>query len=156
MQVEIQGWKANLKFSSSHLIPNHPRCGNLHGHTYFLNIRLQGKPGPEGFVVDFGELKPMLRDLCHELDHRMLVPSAHPDVQVTQGDPLDVQVGEKQYQFPRCDVVLLEIENATVEHLAEYLIDRFLLKLGKPDNVESVDLGLEEGWGQGVWVSRKL
>ena len=71
-------------------------------------------------MVDFGELKPILRDICRELDHRMLVPIDHPDVSIQGDDPVQVTVGEKTYQFPRSDVVLLGLAYTTVEYLVGF------------------------------------
>ena len=65
-------------------------------------------------------------------------------------------MGDKTYQFPRTDIVLLDVRWTTIEHLVELLLNRLLERLGKRANIEMVELGLEEGRGQGVWLSRRL
>ncbi|MGB9372190.1 MAG: 6-carboxytetrahydropterin synthase, partial [Halobacteriota archaeon] len=36
MWIELDGWQAKLRFSACHFIPDHPKCGRLHGHTYAM------------------------------------------------------------------------------------------------------------------------
>lgn len=63
-------------FSASHqldtLPPEHP-CARLHGHNYMVEVILQSETlNPQGFVVDYLELKPFKVYLDSELDHRHL------------------------------------------------------------------------------------
>lgn len=36
----------------------------LHGHNYQVSVWLRGVVGDDGYVVDFGELKKVIRALC--------------------------------------------------------------------------------------------
>lgn len=62
-------------FSASHrldgLAPGHP-CGRLHGHNYAATLEITGEVGPEGFVIDYGDLAPWTRAIDDLLDHRHL------------------------------------------------------------------------------------
>jgi 6-pyruvoyltetrahydropterin/6-carboxytetrahydropterin synthase len=65
-------------FAAAHRLPDHEgKCCRLHGHTYGLEVTVQGTPqesGPAaGMVMDFAELRARVGDVIVEpLDHRML------------------------------------------------------------------------------------
>ena len=53
----------------AHFLPGHPKCGILHGHTYKVELTVEGET-QNGMVVDFGDLKQWARDILAEYDHR--------------------------------------------------------------------------------------
>jgi 6-pyruvoyltetrahydropterin/6-carboxytetrahydropterin synthase len=53
----------------AHFLPGHPKCGSLHGHTYKVEIAIQGE-ARNGMVVDFADLKQSLREVLGQYDHR--------------------------------------------------------------------------------------
>ena len=53
----------------AHSLPGHPKCGSLHGHTYKVEIAIQGEPR-NGMVIDFADLKHSLREVLTQYDHR--------------------------------------------------------------------------------------
>jgi 6-pyruvoyltetrahydropterin/6-carboxytetrahydropterin synthase len=53
----------------AHFLPGHPKCGSLHGHTYKVEITIQGETR-NGMVVDFADLKQSVRDVLGQYDHR--------------------------------------------------------------------------------------
>ena len=55
-------------FDSSHRLPGHPKCGVLHGHTYRVEVEVEG-PVRDGMVVDFDDLKRAVREVVRPLDH---------------------------------------------------------------------------------------
>jgi len=59
---------AKFQFSAAHYIPNHPKCGVVHGHTYKVEIFLEGELS-KGMLIDYGVLKEMINN---EFDHRLL------------------------------------------------------------------------------------
>jgi 6-pyruvoyltetrahydropterin/6-carboxytetrahydropterin synthase len=61
-------------FSSGHYLRNyHGRCENPHGHNYKVLITLAGKDLDEtGLLLDFKELKQLLRPIVEYLDHQMI------------------------------------------------------------------------------------
>ncbi|MBF0307940.1 MAG: 6-carboxytetrahydropterin synthase [Magnetococcales bacterium] len=71
-----------FKFEAAHQLPYHDgACRRLHGHTYHLELELQGPVRPvrpedpqSGFVVDFGLLDRLIKgDLLEPwLDHQYL------------------------------------------------------------------------------------
>ncbi len=65
-------------FAAAHRLPHHPgKCSRLHGHTYELEVTVEGKPqesGPAaGMIMDFAELREQVERLIgEELDHKVL------------------------------------------------------------------------------------
>lgn len=55
-------------FDSMHRLPGHPKCGQPHGHTYRVEVEVEG-PVRDGMVVDFDVLKGALRELLARYDH---------------------------------------------------------------------------------------
>ncbi|WP_036264378.1 6-carboxytetrahydropterin synthase QueD [Methylocapsa aurea] len=62
-----------FRFEAAHLLPNVPekhRCRRLHGHSYRVELRLEGEVDPlTGFVVDFFEIEAAFGPLLERLDH---------------------------------------------------------------------------------------
>lgn len=148
--------KDTLVFSAGHFITfGQNICERLHGHNYRVVGEVEGPLGPQGYVVDFIALRDALAALCAELDHRMLLPTGHPTIQVAAG-PREVEVTfeDRRWVFPRGDCLLLPIPNTTTELLAQYLGERLLhrfheLQFAPPDRVR---IEIDENHGQwGVW-----
>src|SRR5438045_808856 len=127
--------KDYLVFASAHFITfaGH-RCEGLHGHNYRAGVTVEGAIDEESWwVVDFVALKKMMRRLCDEIDHKVLLPLQNPRLQVVeQDDSVTVAYeGTPRYMFPRRDCALLPIPNTTVEMLAELLTGRVRTELEK-------------------------
>ena len=60
-------------FDAAHWLPYVPaehKCGRLHGHTYSVNLVLEGELDPHlGWVMDFTEIKAAFQPLYEKLDH---------------------------------------------------------------------------------------
>jgi 6-pyruvoyltetrahydropterin/6-carboxytetrahydropterin synthase len=61
---------------AAHRLPNLPsshKCSRLHGHSFRVEIHIQGQPQPEsGWIMDFAELKQTCMPVLEMLDHRYL------------------------------------------------------------------------------------
>ena len=77
-------------------------------------------------MFDFVELKRIMKRLCDEIDHLVLLPLKSDRVGVAEeGETVSVSVdGKPRYVFPRRDCALLPIPNTTVEMLAQMLTER--------------------------------
>ena len=53
----------------AHFLPGHAKCGQLHGHTYKIEVVIEGEKSG-GMVVDFNELKARTREVLQRYDHR--------------------------------------------------------------------------------------
>ncbi len=158
MELIVDGWAVGARFSSCHIIPGHPKCGRLHGHSYAASARFKGEvAGPNGMLVDFHDAKRAMREVCDELDHRVLIPLEREDVTVVVvADNFDIRIQDKSYSLPREDVLLMPLPAVTAERLAEWFLDELLTRLPLPPNVVTASVGIEEGQGQGAWATREL
>ncbi|MDY0243087.1 MAG: 6-carboxytetrahydropterin synthase QueD [Rhodospirillaceae bacterium] len=63
-------------FEAAHFLPRVPethRCHRLHGHSYRVELALEGPVDPEtGFVVDFFDLERAFGPVLARLDHHCL------------------------------------------------------------------------------------
>jgi len=55
----------------AHLLPGHPKCGSLHGHTYKVEVIIEGEK-KNGMILDFADMKNVVRTVLAEFDHRSL------------------------------------------------------------------------------------
>lgn len=55
----------------AHFLPAHPKCGALHGHTYKVEVIVEGE-SRNGMIIDFGDLKGLLRETLGRYDHKSL------------------------------------------------------------------------------------
>jgi 6-pyruvoyltetrahydropterin/6-carboxytetrahydropterin synthase len=111
-------------------------------------------------VYDFIALKRDMESLLSELDHRMLLPTLNPELDVTtvKGGEVEARHATSRYVFPESDVALLPIPNTTAERLAEYLCGRLVENLSRagPDRIHRVQIEVEETPGQSAFFVRTL
>jgi 6-pyruvoyltetrahydropterin/6-carboxytetrahydropterin synthase len=146
--------KDYLVFASAHFITfaGH-RCEGLHGHNYRAHVTVEGELNQESwFVFDFVELKRIMRRLCDQIDHLVLLPTESTRIQVVEeGETVKVAVdGAPRYVFPRKDCALLPIPNTTVEMLAKMLADRLRVELDAAGarGLTAIEMEIEENFGQ--------
>ena len=146
--------KDYLVFASAHFITfaGH-RCESLHGHNYRVGATLEGALDTESwYVVDFGVLKKIMRRLCDEIDHKVLLPLENPRLQVVEaGESVTVAYDHKpRYLFPRGDCALLPLPNTTVEMLAQLLAGKLRAELDAAGarGVSAIEIEVEENFGQ--------
>ncbi len=60
------------KFSAAHAIPGHEKCGKLHGHNFRVEVEIEGEVKENGMVMDFYNLKRVLKDVLEDFDHTVL------------------------------------------------------------------------------------
>jgi 6-pyruvoyltetrahydropterin/6-carboxytetrahydropterin synthase len=154
--------KDDLVFSSAHFITyaGH-RCEGLHGHNYRARVAVDGQLDPaDKLVFDFLELKRIMRRLCGEIDHLVLLPLESGRIQVDAGDDV-VRVSvdnQPRYVFPRRDCALLPVANTTVEMLAQLLATRLYAELNAlgARGLTSIEMEIEESFGQSATYRMSL
>jgi 6-pyruvoyltetrahydropterin/6-carboxytetrahydropterin synthase len=146
--------KDYLVFASAHFITfaGH-RCEGLHGHNYRAHATVEGALSPDNwFVFDFVELKRIMRRLCDQVDHLVLLPLESDRVKIAEDDgAVHVSVdGTLRYVFPRRDCALLPIPNTTVEMLARLLAERLRCQLQEMGaaGLTAIEMEVEENFGQ--------
>lgn len=66
-----------VTFDSAHLLSNYlGKCRNLHGHTYKLQVTLEGKLNKDGneqdMVMDFNTMKSLIDTVLNSFDHAII------------------------------------------------------------------------------------
>jgi 6-pyruvoyltetrahydropterin/6-carboxytetrahydropterin synthase len=154
--------KDTFVFASAHFITfEGHKCETLHGHNYRAGVTIEGDIDAESwYVYDFVRIKKMMRGLCDEIDHRVLLATENPKLTV-EVDEQSVRVaylGVPRYLFPRRDCALLPIPNTTVEMLARYLAGRVrdeLLAAGAT-GLRELEIEVEENFGQSAFYRESL
>jgi 6-pyruvoyltetrahydropterin/6-carboxytetrahydropterin synthase len=99
-----------FRWEAAHRLPWHTGpCRHLHGHSYRMVVELGGEPNARGMVLDFQDLKSVLRPLVDAWDHATLVHDADAELLAILG-----QTDWKRAVLP-CDT--------TSENLARYVAD---------------------------------
>ena len=111
-----------MHFSSAHFVMGANYCEGLHGHNYQVEVELYGPLNSLGMVMDFRDLKKRIIRICKEFDHKILLPGKSESISIHKTDSVvAVTAGEKEYQFPVEDCLLLPIKATTSEILAQYI-----------------------------------
>ena len=146
--------KDYLTFSAAHFITiaGH-KCESLHGHNYVVAVAVEARVDREtGFVVDFAVLKRILRPAIEAMDHKVLVPTENPRVQLRSDRDRTVvdYRGEARFILPTSNVALVPVTDTTAELLAEHLASHVLdgLRDERIDGITSVTVDIEESPGQ--------
>jgi len=144
--------KEELIFSAAHFITfNGNICERLHGHNYRVFAEVYGPLDENQYVIDFIALRDTLKEITTELDHHMLLPTEHPQIQVTAGeDEVEVTFEDRRWVFPRGDCILLPVANTTAELLARYIGTELLNRLEKRTGArpQRLVIGVDENEGQ--------
>jgi 6-pyruvoyltetrahydropterin/6-carboxytetrahydropterin synthase len=153
-KTSLQLAKQNFKFSAAHfLIFDEKNAERLHGHNYQVQVNLEfpeAAPLKNGFFVDFNVFKSFIKTQLDLWDERVLLPSLHPDMQIShEKNKLEVHFRDRFYAFPANEVVLLPVNNTSVEQLSKLLAENFMQEF-KKFNLSSLSVSVEESVGQGA------
>jgi 6-pyruvoyltetrahydropterin/6-carboxytetrahydropterin synthase len=153
--IAIDGWKSNIRFSSAHIIPEYEKCGRLHGHTYAVHAKIVGEPDEKGIIMDFSLLKDILNETVKELDHKFLIPEKSSFISIEKkGNNIKLVSLKKHYVLPLEDCIFLPIDSTSAENLARYVLGRVLEKISPLKQIESIEIGVDEGFGQGARITK--
>ncbi len=159
MFIEIDGWMAKLRFSACHFIPDHPKCGCLHGHTYAISVRIEGEQKGE-FIIDFERVKGMVNEICDRLDHRVLIAEKDPRLRIQKKEGIYIEIidSKKRYVLPKEDVVFLPTGSVSAEDLCKYFTAGIAASVRSDgaDNIKKIEVRVDEGIGQGAGCEYEL
>ena len=161
-EYKVSVTKDYLVFASAHFITfSGHRCETLHGHNYRVGVVVEGKLQEDSwYVFDFGVLKRIMRKLCDDIDHKVLLPTENPHLQITERDD-SITVAYQhtpRYVFPKRDCALLPLPNTTVEMLAELLATQLQAALATEgaSGVTAIEMEVEENFGQSATFRTEL
>ncbi len=147
-QVKVEG----IQFDSAHFATHGGECEPLHGHSYQVAAEVIGGLSDDSWVIDFVELKSILRGICDELDHHMLLQCDSRVLKI-ESSPSGWRVVTPHgtgYELPEADVAALPVDNTTAERLAEWVSGRVWDALSQrgAENMLSLAIEVSEGPGQ--------
>lgn len=144
--------KENLKFSAAHFIAYPGFREPLHGHNYQVGVRLRGRLLATGYVLDFGVVKKLAKEIVDRMDERTLVPIASDCLRIdNDGKRITIHYNDDQFVLPASDACLLPIAHSSAEELARYLWTELCEALRAADGlegVESLEVSVAEAPGQ--------
>lgn len=156
MEIHVDGWSSNIRFSSAHFIPKLGKCSRIHGHDYGVKLRLYGEK-VNGVLIDFTDLKKAMREAISDIDHKLLIPGRSGEATYTiNNGEVEVKYENKRIVAVENDVHICDVEVTSSEELSEYIGRRIMKNLGHRPNLSRMEVGVEEGPGQGSFVEIDL
>ncbi|RPJ76096.1 MAG: 6-carboxytetrahydropterin synthase [Alphaproteobacteria bacterium] len=120
----IRVYKQYFNFASSHfMLFKDGTRESMHGHNYRVQIKGNALDLNDDMVFDFLDIKPIVREVCDSLDHKLLIPKNNPHLQIEVSDKNYILStrDESIFSIPQTDVLILPIENTSAERIAAYL-----------------------------------
>ena len=164
---DMERWSISLakeyfKFSAAHfLIFPDGSSERLHGHNYRVQVEIEARLSRHGLVLDFKQVKPVVRELCDELDEHWLIPGEHPVLTHQRRDDgvTEVRYGRLFYAAPTDDIIVLPINNTSSENLATWVARELRGRLHvrfEDLDIQRLRVSVEETSGQaGVYTFEK-
>ena len=169
---EVAVSKDSFKFNAAHFVAFKGFRERLHGHNYKVHVRLLGSRhiGQDGYVLDFGELKAVVKKVCKDLNEYFICPMYSDVLTITevkeQGEENDAGDGDgagnvnlnlvcedgTKFSFPKDDCAMLPIVHSTVEELAIYCWGQIILGLNakylRKRGIMTMEVTCSEAMGQ--------
>ncbi|OLS32616.1 MAG: hypothetical protein HeimAB125_07190 [Candidatus Heimdallarchaeota archaeon AB_125] len=143
-----------LTFSCAHFVIGENFYEPLHGHNYKILINVYGTQGKDNMVINFHDIKKILKPFVDSLDHYVLIPTKNKHIKIREkGDQIIINIPHlhKEYELPKADTILLPIENTTVEEMSRYFVKLLANNEEiKRENISQVTVTVYEYEGQGV------
>ncbi len=116
-----------FKWEMAHKLRDHDGlCKYIHGHSYMLEVTLQGNEGLDktGFVLDFSILKEIVKPIVDHFDHSLALWILDPLNKAIQASS-DARIAEMAHRTRSMKF------NPTAENFAKYFYDEIEDKLAK-------------------------
>jgi 6-pyruvoyltetrahydropterin/6-carboxytetrahydropterin synthase len=124
----------------------------LHGHNYRVQIKGEAPELSGDMVFDFLDIKPIVREVCDSLDHKLLIPKENKLLKIfSENKNYIIQTPDESYfSVPMSDTLLLPILNTSAERLAIYINEEIRKKVLSKFNYTftSLEVEVEETPGQ--------
>lgn len=161
LPFSIKVYKQYFNFASSHfMIFEDGSREPLHGHNYRVEVQGEVPELKSDMVFDFLDIKPIVREVCDSLDHKLLIPKDNQHLKIFEEDKNCVIItpDESRFSIPMSDVLLLPILNTSSERIAMYICDEVRAKVLKKYHFSftSLQIEVEETPGQSaVYIYRE-
>jgi 6-pyruvoyltetrahydropterin/6-carboxytetrahydropterin synthase len=152
--IEIS--KDYLHFNAAHFtLFSATEREDLHGHTFYVAAVVDSTVGDDGLAFDYNVFKRTLKELCGELDEKVLLPERSPHLTLSEDDGYVVaRFADERIPFLPRDVRTLPVRNITVEELAPW----FLSALQARPEIAALDiqrLTVRVSSGPGQWAAAR-
>jgi 6-pyruvoyltetrahydropterin/6-carboxytetrahydropterin synthase len=151
-----------FKFSCAHMtvFPDGTK-ERLHGHNYYMGITVELADISFDRMIPFAPIKEAAASLCGAWKEHTLLAAGNPYLQVLrdQDGEIEFRLCGERYVLPRKDVLVLPVDNVTVEALAAHAADVLIERLGhvlRRDVVLAIEVQVTESPGQGAVCRRAL
>ena len=144
--------KENLKFSAAHFIAYPGFREPLHGHNYQVGVRVEGRLATTGYVLDFGLIKKITKEIVDRIDERTIIPLNSDCLKIErEGDRIRVRYENDEFVLPAADVCALPIVHSSAEELARFIFSELREALNARsalENIVAIEVSVAEGPGQ--------
>ena len=156
MNHRLRVARERFKFSCAHMtvFPDGTK-ERMHGHNFTLAVECETSDASFERMVDFSAVKRAIEALCDEWKEHLLLAERNPHMRVVRADATEIEFSlcGQRYVLPRADVVLLPVDNISVEALAELAARQLSADLAavlERAQVVSLAVTVEETPGQGA------
>lgn len=147
----IELHKEDMKFSAAHFtIFSAENRENMHGHNYNVFVSFAIGKSEEGLSVDYRLYKQILRDICKQIDEVIILPGKckYIDIQELESH-FQVTFNTETMLLLKRDVVILPINNVTVEELSEWFIQQLIRnEINMVTNIHEIKVKISSSPGQ--------
>lgn len=144
--------KEQFVFSAAHFITfAGDICERIHGHNYAVRVSVEGPLDENRYVVDFIALRDAVLEVTQALDHHVILPRDHVEIQVTEDETeTTVRFRERRWVFPKEDAVILPVVNTTAEEIARVIAERVREQTQEQfgDALSTIEVAVDENYGQ--------
>ncbi|MCO4793450.1 MAG: 6-carboxytetrahydropterin synthase [Bacteriovoracaceae bacterium] len=153
MEFSIKVYKEYFNFACSHfLIFEDGSREPLHGHNYRVKVKGDSPKLTADMVFDFLDIKPIVREVCDSLDHKVLIPGENLKLETQLTDTnINLKTPDgSTFSFPKQDVLILPIQNTSAERLAIFIGHEIksIVKKRFDFQFSSLEIEVEETPGQ--------
>lgn len=132
----------------------------LHGHNYRVQVKGEAPDLADDMVFDFLDIKPIVREICDSLDHKLLIPKDNKYLKIysDRKNYIIETPDESFFSIPQTDTLLLPILNTSAERMAIYICDEIRKKVSEKFHYafSSLEVEVEETPGQSaVYLHRE-
>jgi len=122
-EIEIQ--KEENCFSAGHFtIFSSKDREDLHGHNYYVGVSMKVLVTENGLAFDYRDFKKHLKSLCKQLNLKFILPKYSKFLKLEETpDMWLAHFDNEKIPFLKRDVIILPIENATIEDLSNWLLN---------------------------------
>lgn len=160
-QFSIHVAKENLKFSAAHFIAYPGFREPLHGHNYQVEVHVEGRLLGTGYVIDFGLIKKLTKEILDRLDEHTIIPEQSDCLKIDRlpSGQIRVVYERDEFTFPAADVFLAPIVHSSAEELARYIWNELhdaLASRGALSDATTLEISVAEGPGQAAIYRQEI